>query len=263
MDPEEDHDPFVAARNGSSTFQSTDERLHFPEYEAPSGLADRLVMPAQSTDLNNLRTMSSLGGLTQDFGSLDTYSDSPPDSQSAVEANGANAAYDPSRPPGTFLPTVANRSASDGYQWQKTSTAYIGARSRTPPRNRGQVGQQEAQQQDEVTEEDWSRREEKRNEPVRALKASPVYTDNQDYSPRPKTPDPTSRLSKRKWEEEIAQWRNEWREIDAVRKFVRMGFSDTASRDAWRKVRPENSKQPHDHEGQLKKAEAHLRKAII
>mmetsp|Transcript_36684 Transcript_36684/g.56865 ORF Transcript_36684/g.56865 Transcript_36684/m.56865 type:complete len:268 (+) Transcript_36684:50-853(+) len=125
-------------------------------------------------------------------------------------------------------------------------------------RERSQRSRPERQNKthEEQTEEDWNHREEKRTDNVNALKATAVYLDNQDYEPRPVTPNPARRLTKRRWETEIAQWRNDWREIDAVRKLVNLGFEENTSRAAWRNIKPKGkqSRLPHDQEAQLQDA---------
>merc|ERR1712196_70058 len=101
-----------------------------------------------------------------------------------------------------------------------------------------------------ATEEEWEKRKIKRSDPVNNVKASSVYLDNQDYTPRPRTPDPSRRKSKRDWETEVAEWRSEWRAIDGVRKLEGMGFDEIKSRIAWRESKS-NDQSPPDQEAQL------------
>jgi len=54
---------------------------------------------------------------------------------------------------------------------------------------------------------------------------------------RPQTPDSRSRLSsKRDWEAKVAQWRGSWREIDAVKRLMVMGFDEARSIQGWRQA---------------------------
>jgi len=63
--------------------------------------------------------------------------------------------------------------------------------------------------------------------------------------------------NKRPWEKAVGLWRQEWREIDGVRKLVSMTFEENASRNAWRqakKMKDEDAdlrQRAHDHEAQL------------
>jgi hypothetical protein len=203
----------------------------------------------QSNPNCSATTFHSLGDLPEDFAS-------------AVKVDEAKPANAMSRPPGILcssviaMPVVTTANVgpvglcSEAYQWSQSATAYRGARDRTPRRGRLDSNQE----QNEATEEDWSRRERKRDDPVKGLKATSVYLDNQDADPRPQTPDPAERQSKRKWETKIANWRNEYREIDGVRKLVEMGFDPDASLVAWRKAKPKGDQQRHDHEAHLQEA---------
>jgi len=258
-------DPFAARRNNASnvSWARTDSDLGMPLYISCK-TDSNLGMPSYPTHLTTHRTCSTLAGLAEEFNSALKMDEAKP-GDSPREPTG----NDISRPPGTFYsapvgaPAVSSTlvappgSGSAQYQWLNSSTAYssFSAEDRTRP-GASSRSPRRGQQEGEATEEDWNHREEKRADPVQALKATSVYLDNQDFVPRPQTPDPACRLSKRRWETEIAKWRNDWREVDAVRKLVKMGFEESNSRDAWRNAKPKGkqSQQPHDQDSQLKEA---------
>jgi len=155
--------------------------------------------------------------------------------------------------------------ATEAYHWSKFTTAYpsisaggdpIG-RQRTPRRKQQTRGnRQHVQEQGEMTEEGWKCREADRVVAVANLKATAEYLANQDFRPRPQTPDPSCRLlNKRPWEKAVAKWRNEWREIDGIRKLVAMGFDKGASQNAWQKAKSRlDPQQGHSQKDQLEKA---------
>jgi hypothetical protein len=113
----------------------------------------------------------------------------------------------------------------------------------------------------ECGERPQEEQEERRMVPIRNLKDSEEYRKNQDYHhvydvPRPKTPDPRGRGPKKPWEEVVAKWRNDWREIDGVCKLLAM---DVWKKDkiicAWRKAKGDlNPKASHDQKAQLNAA---------
>lgn len=53
---------------------------------------------------------------------------------------------------------------------------------------------------------------------------------------RPQTPDSRSRLPKREREAKAAQWRRSWREIDAVKRLMVMGYDEARSIQGWRQA---------------------------
>jgi hypothetical protein len=171
-------------------------------------------------------------------------------------------------PPGLLVQDMKIPTMGYEYQWFNSANAYsmTAGYSRTNPEPDRQRTPRRVRQEfkaDEATEEQWSHRERKRDDPVKALKATPVYQDNQDVQgdDRPKTPDPAKRLTKRRWENEIAQWRNDWREIDGVRKLEKLSFEKSACKAAWAdaKTKGKQAQQPHDQEAQLRDAEKLLR----
>jgi hypothetical protein len=120
-----------------------------------------------------------------------------------------------------------------------------------------------------ATEDEWKHRETKRKEPIKTLKESSVYNskENQDFMARrgiarPQTPDPSWRISKRAWEDRIADWRGDWRKFDGVRTLVGMGFSESDSRTAWQNAKV-NDSQAHDQNAHLERAVELLTTATI
>jgi hypothetical protein len=115
---------------------------------------------------------------------------------------------------------------------------------------------------EQVSEEEWKKRIEKRKDAVNKLQITDPYTKNQemfedtackDYRPkdqRPQTPDPTNReISKRVWETSVAAWRSKWREIDGVRKLMQNnpGVSEEKCQQAWSETKAaKNSGQSQD-----------------
>jgi hypothetical protein len=107
-------------------------------------------------------------------------------------------------------------------------------------------------------EEQWRDRRRKRQEAVDNMKHSDAYRRNQDeyvdaVIGRPCTPDPEEKLSKREWENRVAKWRCDWREIDGVRSLVDAGFSEARSRKAWKSTK-KSTTDPQTQEQHLQQA---------
>lgn len=92
--------------------------------------------------------------------------------------------------------------------------------SKRPRRGQAASGSQQPNAvPEEITEEDWQRRHEKRRNVVQSIKTTLEYEtmrrrrDQDELVAAPGTPDPDDRsVSKRKWESEVMHWRNSLRQ---------------------------------------------------
>jgi len=98
----------------------------------------------------------------------------------------------------------------------------------------------------EASEEDWIERIKKRWDGVKNLESKEFYKLNQDISRshRPPMPNPEDRtLSKRDWEQVIAECRTAWRLIHNVRKLVKeQSCQEWHAVEAWQKAEAEGKR---------------------
>jgi hypothetical protein len=290
-------------RSDTDQTTKTDSSYGMPQYVIlPPERANSLQTSSEQQQLCSLKTNTTLADVTEE---LDALKLGDGESQEEQAATGEESTRQPDMPPGMLMGSVyppgylmgpfhgmpppglpgfgfappgllvdGMKSPTMGYeyQWLNSASAYNMAgykppesdRQRTPRRARQEV------KADEATEEQWTHREKKRDDPVKALKATSVYQDNQDVQGvgRPTTPDPSKRLTKRRWENEIAQWRNDWRQIDGIRKLQDklkdQGVEKSDCEAAWKdaKTKGKQAQQPHDQEAQLRDAEKLLRERV-